>query len=77
MCRVRWRDAAVGALVSIGSANLATEIYGYYLSIQLEQYNLVYGSLATVLGFMLWTYAMHVTILFGAHVSAQMKSAVK
>lgn len=76
-CKVRWRDAAVGALVSIASANLATEIYGYYLSVQLEQYNLVYGSLATVLGFMLWTYAMHVVILFGAHFSAQMKSKVK
>jgi len=74
-CKVRWRDAAVGALVSIGTAHLATEIFGLYLAVQLEQYNLIYGSLATVLGFMLWTYAMHVIILFGAYFGAQINDA--
>lgn len=72
-CKVRWRDAAIGAVSSIVIANLVTTLYGFYLSAQLEQYNLIYGSLATVLGFMFWTYAMHVIVLFGAHLSAQIE----
>ncbi|MBN1653299.1 MAG: YihY/virulence factor BrkB family protein [Deltaproteobacteria bacterium] len=72
---VRWREAAAGALVSSGAAELVTAIYGIYLSSRFQQYNLIYGSLATILGFMFWTYAIHVIVLFGAHVSAQTAGA--
>jgi membrane protein len=68
---VKWRHAAVGAIASASAAELATAVYGVYLSQRLEQYNLVYGSLATMLGFMFWTYAVHAIVLFGAHLSAQ------
>ncbi len=68
---VKWRHAAVGAIASASAAEIATEIYGVYLSNRLEQYSLIYGSLATVLGFMFWTYAVHLSVLLGAHLSAQ------
>ena len=41
------------------------------MQIRVKQYNLVYGSLATLLGFMFWIYAVHMIVLFGAHLSAQ------
>jgi membrane protein len=72
---VRWRDAAAAAVVSSGAAEIVTAIYGIYLSSRFQQYNLIYGSLATILGFMFWTYAIHVIVLFGAHVSAQTAGA--
>ena len=67
---VRWRDAFWGALVATLAGEIATKAFTWYLSSGFVQYELVYGSLATIVALMLWIYIGSLIILFGAHLSA-------
>ena len=68
--RVRWREAIVGALVATTAWRLA--ILGFTWSIRegIFNYQVVYGSLATVLITMFWIYISSLILLFGAHLGA-------
>lgn len=65
---VRWLEATGGALV----ATLAWRIIGFIWAISqgLLNYQVIYGSLATVVLTMFWIYFSSLIILFGAHFSA-------
>ena len=67
---VRWREAFWGALVATLAGEIATKVFTWYLSSGFVQYELVYGSLATIVALMLWIYIGSLIILFGAHLSA-------
>ncbi|MDM8529069.1 YihY/virulence factor BrkB family protein [Anaerolineales bacterium HSG24] len=67
---VRWSEAAWGALVATIGWEIAKEIFGFYLTTVLSRYQLIYGSLGTVIAFMLWTYISSLIILVGANLSA-------
>jgi YihY family inner membrane protein len=68
--KVRWREAFWGALVGTIGMELTTRGFSWYLTSGLARYQVVYGSLGVVVGWMLWLYLSSVTVLFGAHLGA-------
>ncbi|MEN8172228.1 MAG: YihY/virulence factor BrkB family protein [Chloroflexota bacterium] len=58
-----------GLVASLGSF-AATGGFTWFLKSGLVRYNLVYGSLGTVVALMAWIYLLSVIILFGAYLSA-------
>lgn len=68
---VRWRHAAIGSFFAVTIGQLFTYLFGWYLSAGLGRYNLVYGSLSSILVFMFWMFCMNTVLLFGGHLSAQ------
>lgn len=68
-CAVRWRDAALGALV----ATVAVEILKIGFSIYIgavSYYQTVYGALSAIPIFLLWMYISWAAVLLGAEVAA-------
>ena len=68
--KVKWSEAFWGALVAIPAGEIATDGFSWYLSSGIVQYELVYGSLGTVVALMLWIYIGALIVLFGAHLTA-------
>lgn len=68
--KVRWSEAFWGALVATPAGEIATGAFSWYLSSGIVQYELVYGSLGTVVALMLRIYIGALIALFGAHLSA-------
>jgi len=69
--RVRWADAAQGALVAALCWEFSKMGFAWYLESGLSNHMLVYGSLGTVVILMLWIYLSGLICLFGAHLVAQ------
>ncbi len=67
---VRWRHAAWGALLATVGWQTAVIGFSWYLSSGLAHYDLIYGTLSTVIVLLLWIYISTLIILFGAHVTA-------
>ena len=67
---VRWTEAIGGALLAASAWEITKFGFTWFLSSGLARYQLVYGSLGTVVALMLWIYLSSVIILFGAHLSA-------
>lgn len=67
---VRWRASLGGALWTSIAWELAKRLFGMYLSSGLANYEILYGSLGTVLALMFWIYVSCVIILLGAHLTA-------
>jgi membrane protein len=59
-----------GALLATTGWELATNGFSFYLSSGLASYELVYGSLGTIVGLMFWIYLGSLVTLFGAHLTA-------
>lgn len=69
-CKVFWREAIVASSFS-GVAMLVTKsAFVWYITRGPNSYSLVYGSLGTVVAFMLWIYLSSCIILIGGHISA-------
>ncbi|MCP4538656.1 MAG: YihY/virulence factor BrkB family protein [Chloroflexi bacterium] len=68
--KVKWSEAFWGALVATPAGEIATNGFSWYISSGIVQYELVYGSLGTVVALMLWIYIGAVIALFGAHLTA-------
>jgi membrane protein len=68
--KVSWSEAFWGALVAAPAGEIATNAFSWYLSSGIVEYELVYGSLGTVVALMLWIYINALITLFGAHLSA-------
>lgn len=67
---VRNREAALAALIASIAWELAGAAFNWYLRSGLGNLQIIYGSLATILVFMLWIYISAVVVLMGAHLSA-------
>ena len=69
---VEWSEAAWGASIASTGSVLATAGFSWYLSSAsgLSNYNLIYGSLGTIVALMMWIYLISIIILFGAHLSS-------
>jgi membrane protein len=67
--RPHWTSIAAGAVVAAVGFEVATSLYGWYLTWSGEL-AAVYGSLAVLLGFLLVVYAGAVTMLVGAEIVA-------
>jgi membrane protein len=68
--RVEWSAAVGGSLVASILWELIQEAFALYLSSSLFSFQLVYGSLATIIVLLLWIYIAGLIVLFGAHLSA-------
>ena len=67
---VRWGDVWPGAAVAAVGFEAGKFIFGWYVQ-NLGNYNLVYGSLGTIIVLLLWSYISASILLFGAELSSQ------
>lgn len=67
---VRWSEAIWPALFVTLIFEVAQRGFAWYVSSDLVQYRLVYGSLGAVVALLLWIYLVSMLLLFGAHLSA-------
>lgn len=67
---VRWSEATGGAVVATVAWRLAIAGFTWSIRKGLLNYQVIYGSLATVLIAMFWIYVGSLILLFGAHLSA-------
>lgn len=68
--RVPWRAAGWAALIVSIVWQVAASAFTWYLSSGLAKYQLVYGSLGTIIALLFWIYLASWFTLFGAHLSA-------
>jgi membrane protein len=68
-CAVRWRDAAVGALVATAAIEVLKIGFSIYIG-AMSYYQTVYGTLAAIPIFLLWMYISWMAVLLGAEVAA-------
>lgn len=68
--KVRWREAIGGALVATIGWRLAIAGFTWSIKKGLFNYQVIYGSLATILITMFWVYICTLILLLGAHISA-------
>lgn len=66
---VRLSDAGMGAILAAALFEFLKRGFGLYLQ-YFGSYQLVYGALATVPIFLIWTYLIWVTVLIGAEIAA-------
>lgn len=67
---VRWRAAFWAALVASIAWVITTNAFTFFFSSGVIQYQLIYGSLWSIVALMLWIYLNFLIILFCAHLSA-------
>jgi membrane protein len=68
-CAVRWRDAALGALVATAEIEILKIGFAIYVG-AMSYYQTVYGALAAIPIFLLWMYISWMAVLLGAEVAA-------
>ena len=64
-----WREILPGAIGAGLLWELAKKAFLYFISTYISISNLVYGSVAAVIAFMVWAYLSGLIFLFGAHLS--------
>ena len=68
--KIGWTGVFIAAPIATVAFQLATRLFTWLLSQGLVRYELVYGSLGTVVGLMFWIYLISVITIFCAHLSA-------
>jgi membrane protein len=63
--RVRWRHVWVGALVAAVLMEIAKNVFVFFVG-HFATYNLVYGSVSTIIALMVWSYISAMILLFCA-----------
>ena len=69
---VRWRHIWPGAVAAGLMWEIVKRLFFFYATNYLAQSNLtqlIYGSVATIMAFMAWSYASSLIFIFGAHVN--------
>lgn len=67
-CKVPWRSAVIGGLVTTILFELARFQFAIYVN-YVVTYKILYGPLATIPFFLIWLYISWLSILFGAEVA--------
>ncbi len=68
--RAAWRAVILAAAVAATGWKLATDLFSWYVVRGLVRYELVYGSLGTVVTLLFLIYVIGLIVLFGAHLCA-------
>lgn len=68
--RVRLRACLIGALWTSVAWELSKRLFILYLASGLARYEIIYGSLGTVLALLFWIYVSCTIVLLGAHLTA-------
>jgi membrane protein len=66
---VAWRDVWPGGIAAAIAWQIAKQVFTWWLG--LARYNLIYGSVGTIAGFLLWAYLSALILLVGAEFTAQ------
>ncbi len=66
--RLKWREAAPGALFSLSAWMLISLVFSFYVD-NLGNYSVLYGSLGAIIVLMLWLYLTSIVMLLGALVN--------
>lgn len=74
---VRWRVVFTGSVVVTVLWELAKHVFTLYLGSGLVRYQIVYGSLSTLIVLMVWIYLSSLITLFGAHLIASLDLRIK
>jgi len=74
---VRWKAVITGSVIITIAWELAKHAFTLYLGSGLARYQIVYGSLATLIVLMVWIYLSSMITLFGAHLVASLDLYVK
>ena len=69
-CKVLWREAVVASSFSSTAMLITKSLFVWYITEGPNSYSLIYGSLGTVVAFMLWIYISSCIILIGGHISS-------
>jgi membrane protein len=67
--RQSWKSALAGAVLATAGFRILRPIFVYYVE-QFAEYELVYGSVATVVLVLLWSWLMSIVLLFGGEIAA-------
>ncbi len=68
--KIGWTGVLIAAPIATIGFQLATRLFTWVLSKGLVRYELVYGSLGTIVGLMFWIYLISLITIFCAHLSA-------
>lgn len=68
--KIKWVGVIIAALLATISWQAVTKLFTWLLQVGLVRYELIYGSLGTVVSLMFWLYLISSITLFGAHLSA-------
>jgi membrane protein len=68
--RVSWRAALGAAVPTTLALQVLNAGFGWYLSSRMARYELIYGSLTSIIVLMLWVYFSVTIIFMGAHLCA-------
>jgi membrane protein len=68
--KVKKRAALIGAFPASIVWNLLNKGFTLFLSSGFVRYEIVYGSLSTIVSFLFWIYLTNLIVLFGAYISA-------
>jgi membrane protein len=68
---VTWKDVWLGGLLAGLTWEGARRLYAWYLA-NFARYNLIYGSVGAIIGFLLWAYISAMILLVGAEFTAQL-----
>ena len=73
--RLSWREVLPGAIAAGYFWELAKQGFLAVVTIYLSRTNLVYGSVATIIAFMTWTYFSSIIFLMGAYLNINYQRA--
>jgi membrane protein len=68
--KVKKRAAFIGALPASIAWNLLNYGFSWFLRSGFAQYEIIYGSLGTIVSLLFWIYLSNLLILFGAYITA-------
>lgn len=68
--RVRWKASIIGAIWTTVAWEAAKYLFSIFLSSGIVRYEILYGSVGTLLALMFWIYISCMIILLGAHLTA-------
>jgi membrane protein len=63
------KSVFIASVSATAGIRLVTLLFSAFLESGLARYNLVYGSLGTLISFMMWLYIMNIIIISGAHIA--------
>ena len=69
-CKTYWRDIWPGAVVAAGLFELGKGLFVWYLN-NIATYDLVYGSLTSVIALLFWIYISALILILGAEISSE------
>ena len=73
-CEVKWRYVWVGTLVASTLFEIGKEIFALYLT-QYGRYDLLYGSIASTIVFLLWVFLSALILTLGAEICSNYQQA--